>query len=150
MANEYVVLDSDAFANERVARNFAAGADGGILLNLNKTTDARLIPHCTAVKVSEAEHLDGPPQGNIGSDAVKRFMPSLWCAGVRSCFSLLRHEESSLVVPTWPTFASLNPRRQVAAGLTTNRRSVSSSSGPNAWAGKFLSLEPLPCGTQAG
>jgi len=73
MANEDVVLDSDAFANERVALNLTAGADGGILLNLNKTTDARLIPHGTAVKVSEAEHFDGPSQGNIGSDAVKRF-----------------------------------------------------------------------------
>src|SRR5258705_6866577 len=114
MANEYVVLDSDAFANERVARNLAAGADGGILLNLNETTDARLIPHCTAVKVSEAEYLDRPSQADIGSDAVKLnvSMPSLWCSGVRSCFSLLRHEESSVVVSTWATFASLNPRRQ--------------------------------------
>ena len=73
MANKYVVLDSDAFANERVARNLTAGTDDGILLNLNKTTNARLIPHCTAVKVSEAEYLYGTSQGNIGSDAVKRF-----------------------------------------------------------------------------
>src|SRR5262249_53749851 len=73
VADEYVILDNDAFANERVARNLAAGADDGILLNLNKTTDARLVPHCTAVKVSEAEHLDRPPQADIGSDAVKRF-----------------------------------------------------------------------------
>ena len=73
MANEYVVLDSDTFANERVARNLAAGADGGILLNLNKTTDARLIPHCTAVKVGEAEYLDRPSQADIRSDAVKCF-----------------------------------------------------------------------------
>jgi hypothetical protein len=73
MANEYVVLDGDPFANERVARNLAAGADGGIPLNLNKTTDARLISHSTAVKVSEAEYLDRAAQGNIGSDAVKRF-----------------------------------------------------------------------------
>jgi len=42
-------------------------------LNLNKTTNVRLIPHCTAVKVSEAEYLFGTSQGNIGSDAVKRF-----------------------------------------------------------------------------
>jgi hypothetical protein len=73
MANENVVLDSDAFANERVTRNLAAGADGGILLDLNKTTDARLIPHCTAVKVGEAEYLDSPSQADIGSDAVKCF-----------------------------------------------------------------------------
>ena len=73
MANKYVVLDSDAFANERVARNLTAGTDAGILLNLNETTDTRLIPHCTAVKVSEAEYLYGTSQGNIGSDAVKRF-----------------------------------------------------------------------------
>jgi len=73
MADEYIVLDSDAFANERVARNLAAGADDCILLNLNKTTDARLIAHRTAVKVSEAEYLDGAPQADIGSDAVKRF-----------------------------------------------------------------------------
>ena len=73
MADKYVVLDSDAFTNERVARNLAAGADGGILLNLNKTTDARLIAHRTAVKVSEAEYLDRASQGNIGSDTVKRF-----------------------------------------------------------------------------
>src|SRR5262245_22097266 len=73
MTNEYVVLDSDAFTNERVARNFAAGADGGILLNFNKTTDARLIPNRTAVKVSKAEYLHRTSQGNIGSDAVKRF-----------------------------------------------------------------------------
>ncbi len=73
MTNKYVVLDSDAFANKRVARNFAARADGGILLNLNKATDARLIPYRTAVKVSETEYLDGPSQGNIGSNAVKPF-----------------------------------------------------------------------------
>src|SRR6266576_174912 len=90
MTNKYVVLDSDAFANERVARNLAAGTDDCILLNLNKTTNARLIPHCTAVKVSETEYLDGTSQGNIESDAVKhfhavlmmcrrRFLPSRCC-----------------------------------------------------------------------
>src|SRR5512132_1452204 len=73
MTNKDIVLDSDTFANERVARNLTAGADDGILLNLNKTTDARLIPHCTAVKVSEAEYLYGTSQRNIGSDAAKRF-----------------------------------------------------------------------------
>ena len=73
MTNEHVVLDSDSFANERVARNLTAGTDDGILLNLNKTTNPRLIPHCPAVKVSEAEYLYGTSQGNIGSDAVKRF-----------------------------------------------------------------------------
>ena len=50
-----------------------APTHGGILLNLNKTTDARLIPYRTAVKVSETEYLDGPSQRNIGSNAVKRF-----------------------------------------------------------------------------
>jgi len=58
---------SDALGHNR------PGADDGILLNLNKTTNARLIPHCTAVKVSEAEYLYGTSQGNIGSDAVTRF-----------------------------------------------------------------------------
>ena len=77
MTNKYVVFDGDAFADERVARNLAAGADDGILLNLNKTTKARLIPHCTAVKVSEAEYLYGTSQTNIGSDAVKRFHAAL-------------------------------------------------------------------------
>ena len=71
--NKDIVLYGHAFTNERVARNLAAGADGGILLNLNKTTDARLIAHRTAVKVSEAEYLDGASQGNIWSDTVKRF-----------------------------------------------------------------------------
>src|SRR5206468_9099559 len=108
-------------------RNFAAGTYGGILLNLNKTTDARLIPHCTAVKVSEAEYLDGPSQETSGAMRLNVSMPSLRCSDIRSCFSLLRHEESSVVVPTWPTFASPNPRRRAVAGWTTNRRWVSSS-----------------------
>src|SRR5215208_8293315 len=73
MTYEHVVLDSDAFANERVTRNLTAGTDDSILLNLNKTTNARLIPDCTTVKISETEYLYGTPQGNIGSDAVKRF-----------------------------------------------------------------------------
>src|SRR6266403_782105 len=107
MANEYVVLDSDAFANERVARNLAAGADGGILLNLNETTDARLIPHCTAVKVGEAEHLDRPSQADIGSDAVKRLHAVV--VVFRRPFLLLPVATCGivLVVPTWPIFASL-------------------------------------------
>src|SRR5215831_3310735 len=109
MTNEYIVLDGDAFANKRVTRNLAAGTDDRILLNLNKTTDARLIPYRTAVKVSEPEYLDGPPQSDIGSDAVKRFHAVLVVFRLSFCFSLLRHEESSLVVPTWPTLASRNP-----------------------------------------
>src|SRR6266516_4386131 len=95
MSNEYVVLDSDAFANERVARNLAAGADGGILLNLNETTDTRLIPHCTAVKVSEAEHLTDRPRQTSGAMRLNVSIPSLRCSGVRSCVSVLRHHESS-------------------------------------------------------
>jgi hypothetical protein len=39
MANEYVVLDGNAFANKRVTRNLAACTDIGIALDLNKTTD---------------------------------------------------------------------------------------------------------------
>src|SRR3954453_8557160 len=73
MTNKYVVFYGNAFADEGVARDLTAGADDGILLNLNKTTDARLISYCTAVKVSEAEYLYGTSEGNIGSDAVKRF-----------------------------------------------------------------------------
>ena len=73
MTNKYVILDSDTFANKRMARNLTAGTDDGILLNLNKTTNPRLIAHCAAVKVSEAEYLYGTSQGNIGSDSVKCF-----------------------------------------------------------------------------
>src|SRR5262245_38334432 len=55
-----------------------------------------------------------------------------------------------LVVPTRPTFASLNPRKRAAAELTTSRRSVSSWSGPSVWADKSLSLELPRCDSQAG
>jgi hypothetical protein len=73
MTNKYVVLNGDAFTKERVARNPTASTDDGVLLNLNRTTDARLIPHCAAVEVREPEYLYGAPQGNIGSDTVERF-----------------------------------------------------------------------------
>ena len=73
MTNKHLVLDRNALANERVARNFAARAHSGILLNFNKATDARFIPNRTAVKINEAEYLYGTSQDNVGSDAVKRF-----------------------------------------------------------------------------
>src|SRR5262245_48542497 len=149
MTNKYVVLDRDAFANEGVARNLTASTDDRILLNLNKTSDARLIPHCAAVKVRESEYLYGAPQDNIGSDAVERFHAVLMMCR-RRFFSLLRHDEPWVVVPTWPTFASRNPRKQAAAGLTTNRQSVSSSFGPAVWADKSSSPELPQCDSQAG
>src|SRR5689334_24062672 len=108
MTNKYVVFDRDAFADERVARNLAAGADDGILLNFNKATDARLIPHRTAVKVSEAEYFYGTAQADISSDAVKRFRTVLVVVGVGSCFSLLRHKELCVVVRMRSTFATRN------------------------------------------
>ena len=96
MANEYVVFDSDAFTNERVASKFcSARACGGVLLNLNKTTDARLIPDHTAVKINEAEYLDGASQESIGSDAVKRFHAVL--VVFRRPFSLLAAATSQVV-----------------------------------------------------
>src|SRR3954466_2876514 len=118
MTNKYVVFYGNAFADEGVARDLTAGADDGILLDLNKTTDARLISYCTAVKVSEAEYLYGTSQGNIGSDAIKRFHAVLMmCRCPLLASPLLRHDESCLVVPMWSTFATPNPRKQAAAGL---------------------------------
>src|SRR5262245_3190385 len=55
-----------------------------------------------------------------------------------------------LVVPTRPTFASRNPRKRAAAGLTTNWRSVSSWSGPPLWADKSLSPGLPRCDSQVG
>ena len=74
---------------------FCSGHLWFVLLNLNKTTDARLIPHCTAVKVSEAEYLHGASQGNIRSDAVKRFHAVL--VVFRRPFSLLAAATSQVV-----------------------------------------------------
>lgn len=53
MTYENVVLDGHALTNEGMARDFAAVAYLGVLLDLDKGTDLCLVSNLTAIKVDE-------------------------------------------------------------------------------------------------
>src|SRR6266702_2669392 len=58
VAHKYVVFDMDTLANKRMARNLAATANPGVLLNLNERTDFGFVPYFATVQVDELGELD--------------------------------------------------------------------------------------------
>ena len=53
VADEDVVLNRDAFADERMARDLAALADAGVLLDLDEGADLRFVADLATVQVDE-------------------------------------------------------------------------------------------------
>ena len=68
MTHEDFVLDRDAFADEGMAGDFAAGADDRVLLNLHKRADATLVADPAAVEINETMDRDVFSQPNVGRD----------------------------------------------------------------------------------
>ncbi len=54
MANEYLILDYNTRAYERMRRNFASRANCGIFLYFNKGPDPRKVANLAAIKIDEA------------------------------------------------------------------------------------------------
>ena len=69
--DEHVVFNGDAFADKGMARNLAAAAHFGILLNLDKGADLSLVAHFAAVQVDELRQADATPQLDVGGNAQK-------------------------------------------------------------------------------
>jgi hypothetical protein len=57
VADEDLVLDLDALADERVALNLAAPPDHGSFLDLDERSDLRLVADFTAVEIDELGEL---------------------------------------------------------------------------------------------
>ena len=55
MADEDLILERDARADERVAGNLAAPADARAALDFDEGADARLVADLAAIKVDEGE-----------------------------------------------------------------------------------------------
>ena len=72
MAHEYVVFDGDAFADERMTRDFAALADRRVFLDLDKGADLGFIADFAAVKIDELGELHIFPKLHIRRDAYMR------------------------------------------------------------------------------
>jgi len=70
MPDEDLVLDGDALADERVARHFAAPADGGIFLHFDEGADLRPVADRTAVEVDEAGELHVAPEPHVVRDCL--------------------------------------------------------------------------------
>jgi len=71
VADEDVVFDIDALANESVTRNLHVSADSGILLDFDESTDLGIIADRAAVEVDEGEDFDVLAQLHIGRNAAE-------------------------------------------------------------------------------
>jgi hypothetical protein len=58
MTDEDFILDDDAFANETVGRDLAAGPDDSASLDLYECADPRLVAHCAAVEIHQVRMKD--------------------------------------------------------------------------------------------
>lgn len=72
MPYEDFILDDDTFANEGVARNFAAAAHPGSFLDLDKSSYLRVVADFTAIEIREPENLDVLSQLYVGGDKLER------------------------------------------------------------------------------
>jgi hypothetical protein len=70
MPDKNLVLDSDPFADEGVAGDFAAATDPGALLDFHEGTDFRVVANLTPIKIGESEDFDTLPDFYIGGDAL--------------------------------------------------------------------------------
>src|ERR1700722_13510386 len=72
MTDEDVVLDGDALAHKSVAGNFAALADTGIFLDLDKSANLGFVADLASVEIDELGQLHIPPQLHVRRDAYMR------------------------------------------------------------------------------
>src|SRR2546425_115983 len=105
VADEDVVLDGHAFANERVAGDLAVLADVRVLLNFDKGTDLGVVAYFAAIEVDEPRQLDAFAQLHIGRNA-----------------EILAH--SSIALPL-----SLSDRSAASSSLTTREPATPSFTG---------------------
>src|SRR5690242_2711925 len=69
MADEHLVLDHDTFADEAVRRDLAAGADTGVLLDLDERPDARSGADAASIKIHQGgmvDHYIGGQDDTVG------------------------------------------------------------------------------------
>lgn len=78
MADEYVVLDRDAFANKAMAGDFAIFSNPYVLLDFDKSPDFRVFPDVAAVKVDELRQFDAAGQFHVWSNRAE-FMQGVNC-----------------------------------------------------------------------
>src|SRR3954468_6894473 len=71
VADEDLVFERHALADEGVARNLAARAHRGALLDLDEGADARLVADAAAVEVDEGVNLNVAPEFNVRRDAAE-------------------------------------------------------------------------------
>ena len=69
MADEDVVLDRHAFADERMTRDFAAPADRRVLLNFDECPDLGLVANGTAIQVDELAKGDARTETDVRRDS---------------------------------------------------------------------------------
>jgi hypothetical protein len=65
VADEDLVCDFDAAADERVALDLASCANHGITLDFDKRPDTRLVADVTAVEVREGRDDDASSEGDV-------------------------------------------------------------------------------------
>ena len=69
MADEHVILDGHAFADEGVAGDLAPPANAGILLNLDEGADLGFVADLAAIEIDELRKLDVFPELHVGRNA---------------------------------------------------------------------------------
>ena len=102
MADEHLVFDQNAAADERVALNLAIGADRCSRLDLDERADPRPVSDPAAIQISE--RLDDDPFAEL--DVIDQ--------AIRGCVrGLVRHSQpakySSIAATTRPTWPSVIP-----------------------------------------
>ena len=110
MTNEDVVLNRDAFADERMARDLAAPPDTRILLNLDEGADLGFVADLAAVKIDELRKFDGLAELYIRPDRAEFVLahrrtssPLFWIDA--SAASSMRTTRS----PAWPSLKGVLP-----------------------------------------
>ena len=61
MADEHIVLDRDALADEAVRRNLAPAPNLSVLLNLHEGADLRVVTDATPIEVDEFRMMNHHP-----------------------------------------------------------------------------------------
>src|SRR5439155_26994820 len=83
VADEHIVLDRHALADEGVAGDLAPPADGGVLLDLDERPEPGVVADLAAVEVDEAVDGDVPAEPHVrgDADAAGRVGPPMWGHG---------------------------------------------------------------------
>ncbi len=74
MADEDLVLDLDAVADERMARDLAGGPDHGSCLDLHERADPGVVADPAAVQVREGPHEDALTELHVADETERRLV----------------------------------------------------------------------------